>query len=440
VSHGLERVRQAARQRKKERFTALLHHVTVDLLRESFHALKRNAAAGVDGMTWQYFEAGLEENLLRLHTQVQSGAYRALPVRRQYIPKPDGKQRPLGIAALEDKIVQRAVVEVLNAIYEEDFIGFSYGFRPGRSQHDALDALSVAIDRTPVNWILDADIRNFFDGLSQEWLVRFLEHRIGDQRIIRLVRKWLKAGVLEDGELSVSDTGTPQGSVASPLFANVYLHYAFDLWAERWRRKEAKGNVVIVRYADDIVAGFEHEADARHFWDAMRARLEKFELALHPDKTRLLEFGRNAAGRRKRRGLGRPETFTFLGFIFICGRSRRGAFQLHRKTRGDRMRAKLRQLKGEFRRRMHDPIPEQGKWLKQVVQGYFAYHAVPTNFRALSAFRHHVRELWMRTLRRRSQKDRTSWERMTRIADTWLPRPRILHPWPDQRFAVKHPR
>ncbi len=440
MSHGLERVRQAARQRKKERFTALLHHVTVDLLRESFHALKRNAAAGVDGMTWQYFEAGLEENLLRLHTQVQSGAYRALPVRRQYIPKPDGKQRPLGIAALEDKIVQRAVVEVLNAIYEEDFIGFSYGFRPGRSQHDALDALSVAIDRTPVNWILDADIRNFFDGLSQEWLVRFLEHRIGDQRIIRLVRKWLKAGVLEDGELSVSDTGTPQGSVASPLFANVYLHYAFDLWAERWRRKEAKGNVVIVRYADDIVAGFEHEADARHFWDAMRARLEKFELALHPDKTRLLEFGRNAAGRRKRRGLGRPETFTFLGFIFICGRSRRGAFQLHRKTRGDRMRAKLRQLKGEFRRRMHDPIPEQGKWLKQVVQGYFAYHAVPTNFRALSAFRHHVRELWMRTLRRRSQKDRTSWERMTRIADTWLPRPRILHPWPDQRFAVKHPR
>jgi len=440
VSHGLERVRQAARQRKKERFTALLHHVTVNLLRESFHALKRNAAAGVDGMTWQYFEAGLEENLLRLHTQVQSGAYRALPVRRQYIPKPDGKQRPLGIAALEDKIVQRAVVEVLNAIYEEDFIGFSYGFRPGRSQHDALDALSVAIDRTQVNWILDADIRNFFDGLSQEWLVRFLEHRIGDQRIIRLVRKWLKAGVLEDGELSVSETGTPQGSVASPLFANVYLHYTFDLWAERWRRKEAKGNVVIVRYADDIVAGFEHETDARHFWDAMRARLEKFELALHPDKTRLLEFGRNAAGRRKRRGLGRPETFTFLGFIFICGRSRRGAFQLQRKTRGDRMRAKLRQIKGELRRRMHDPIPEQGKWLKQVVQGYFAYHAVPTNFRALSAFRHHVRALWMRTLRRRSQKDRTSWERMTRIADTWLPRPRILHPWPDQRFAVKHPR
>ncbi|WP_368621828.1 group II intron reverse transcriptase/maturase [Paraburkholderia sp. BR13444] len=440
VPQGLERVRQAAWQRKKERFTALLHHVTIDRLRESFHALKRNAAPGVDGMTWRYFEANLEGNLQRPHAQVQSGAYRALPVRRQYIPKPDGKQRPLGIAALEDKIVQRAVVEVLNAIYETDFLGFSYGFRPGRSQHDAMDALSVAIDRTPVNWILDADIRSFFDGLSQEWLVRFLEHRIGDQRIIRLVRKWLKAGVLEDGELSVSETGTPQGSVASPLFANVYLHYVFDLWAHRWRRREAKGNVIITRYADDIVVGFEHEADARRFWEAMQARLEEFALALHPDKTRLLEFGRNAAGRRKRYGLGRPETFTFLGFIFICGRSRRGAFQLQRKTRGDRMRAKLRQIKEELRRRMHDPIPMQGQWLRQVVRGYFAYHAVPTNSRALAAFRSHVTDLWRRTLRRRSQKDALTWERMARIANAWLPRPRILHPWPSERFAVKHPR
>ncbi|MEX3968936.1 group II intron reverse transcriptase/maturase [Paraburkholderia sp. EG286B] len=440
VSHGLERVRQVARQRKKEQFTVLLHHVTVDLLRESFYALKRRAAPGVDGMTWQYFEAGLEENLQRLHAQVQSGAYRALPVRRQYIPKPDGKQRPLGIAALEDKIVQRAVVEVLNAIYEEDFLGFSYGFRPGRSQHDAMDALSVAIDRTRVNWILDADIRNFFDGLSQEWLVRFLEHRIRDQRIIRLVRKWLKAGVLEDRELSVSETGTPQGAVASPLLANVYLHYAFDLWAQRWRRLEAKGNVIISRYADDIVVGFEHETDARRFWDAMRARLEKFELALHPDKTRLLEFGRDAAAQRKRRGLGRPETFTFLGFIFICGRSRRGAFQLQRKSRGDRMRATLRRIKGELRRRRHNSIPEQGKWLKSVVQGYFAYHAVPTNYRAISAFRHHVTRLWLRALRRRSEKDRTSWARLHQVADAFLPHPRILHPWPSQRFAVKHPR
>jgi RNA-directed DNA polymerase len=440
VPQGLERVRQAARQRKKERFTALLHHVTIDRLRESFLALKRNAAPGVDGVTWRYYEAGLEEHLQRLHAQVQSGAYRALPVRRQYIPKPDGKQRPLGIAALEDKIVQRAVVEVLNAIYEEDFLGFSYGFRPGRSQHDALDALATAIIRTPVNWILDADIRSFFDSVSQEWLVRFMEHRIGDQRIIRLVRKWLKAGVLEDGELSVSDTGTPQGAVASPLLANVYLHYVFDLWANRWRRREAKGNVIILRYADDIVVGFEHEADARRFWEAMRLRLEEFSLALHPDKTRLLEFGRYAAVTRKRRGLGKPETFTFLGFIFLCGKSRRGAFQLQRKTRGDRMRTKLREIKEQLRKRMNDPIPEQGKWLRQVVRGYFAYHAVPTNSRALRAFRYHVVDLWRRALRRRSQKDHMTWERIERIANTWLPKPRILHPWPEQRFAVNHPR
>uniref|UniRef100_UPI0035D902AD group II intron reverse transcriptase/maturase n=1 Tax=Burkholderia seminalis TaxID=488731 RepID=UPI0035D902AD len=440
VSPGLDRVRQAARQRKKERFIALLHHVTIDRLRASFFALKRNAAPGVDGLTWRYYEAGLEDHLQRLHAQVHSGAYRALPVRRQYIPKPDGKQRPLGIAALEDKIVQRAVVEVLNAIYEEDFLGFSYGFRPGRSQHDALDALATAITSTPVNWILDADLKSFFDSVSQEWLVRFIEHRIGDQRIIRLVCKWLKAGVLEDGELSVSETGTPQGSVASPLFANVYLHYVFDLWANRWRRREAKGNVIILRYADDVVVGFEHEADARRFWDAMRSRLEEFMLALHPDKTRLLEFGRYAAANRRSRGLGRPETFAFLGFIFICGKSRRGSFQLQRKTRGDRMRAKLRGIKEELRRRMHEPIPIQGKWLGQVVRGYFAYHAVPTNSRALGAFRYHVVDLWRRALRRRSQKDHMTWTRVERIADAWLPQPRILHPWPDRRFAVKHSR
>jgi len=440
VSQGLERVRQAARQRKKERFTALLHHVTVDLLREAFYALKRKAAPGVDGLRWQDYEAGLEDNLRDLHTRVHRGAYRALPVRRRYIPKPGGKQRPLGIAALEDKIVQRAVVEVLNAIYEEDFLGFSYGFRPGRSQHDALDALAVGICNTPVNWILEVDIRSFFDSVSQDWLVRFLEHRIGDQRIIRLVRKWLKAGVLEDGEWSVSDEGTPQGAVASPLLANVYLHYVFDLWAARWRRREARGNVIIVRYADDIVVGFEHEADARRFWEAMRSRFEQFSLALHPDKTRLLEFGRHAAANRMRRGLGKPETFTFLGFIFICGKSRRGAFQLQRKTRRDRMRAKLREIKEQLQRRMHEPIPEQGRWLKQVVSGFFAYHAVPTNSRALSAFRHYVTDRWRRTLRRRSQKDGMTWERIAKIADAWLPQPRILHPWPEQRFAVRHPR
>ncbi len=403
-------------------------------------ALKRKAAPGVDGLTWQDYEAALEDNLQDLHTRVHRGAYRALPVRRRYIPKPGGKQRPLGIAALEDKIVQRAVVAVLNAIYEEDFRGFSYGFRPGRSQHAALDALSVGIGNTPVNWILDADIRSFFDSVSQDWLIRFLEHRIGDKRIIRLVRKWLKAGVLEDGEWSVSDMGTPQGAVVSPLLANVYLHYVFDLWAERWRRREATGNVIMVRYADDILVGFQHEVDARRFWDAMRLRFEQFSLALHPDKTRLLEFGRYAAARRKQRGLGKPETFTFLGFTFICGKSRRGAFQLQRKTRRDRMRAKLREVKEQLRKRRHEPIPEQGRWLKQVVTGFFVYHAVPTNSRALSAFRHHVTGLWLRALRRRSQKDSMTWARLKKIADTWLPQPRILHPWPSQRFAVNHPR
>lgn len=441
VSPGLDRVRHAARQRKTEKFTALLHHVTVDLLRDAFLALKRRAAPGVDGVTWQDYEANLEGNLQDLHAQVHRGTYRAQPVRRRFIPKPGtDKQRPLGIAALEDKIVQRAVVVVLNAIYEEDFLGFSYGFRPGRGQHDALDALSVAICETPVNWILDADIRSFFDGLSQSWLVRFLEHRIGDERVIRLVRKWLKAGVLEDGEWSVSETGTPQGAVASPLLANVYLHYVFDLWAQQWRRREATGNVIFVRYADDLVAGFEHEADARRFWDAMRARLEQFGLALHEDKTRLLEFGRSAAGRRRRLGLGKPETFNFLGFTFICGKSRRGAFLLRRQTRRDRMTAALREVQEQLRRRMHQPIPEQGRWLRAVVTGYFAYHAVPTNGRALGAFHHYVTDIWRRTLRRRSQKTRLTWERMTHLAATWLPTPRILHPWPNQRFAVKHPR
>ena len=440
MSQALDRVRKAARQRKKERFTALFHHINVDTLRTAFYALKRKAAPGVDGMTWQDYEADLEPRLKDLHKRVQRGAYRPQPSRRTYIPKADGKLRPLAIAALEDKIVQGATVMVLNAIYEGDFCGFSYGFRPGRGPHDALDALCVAIDRRKVNWIVDADIQNFFGAVSQEWLVRFLEHRIGDKRIIRLIRKWLKAGILEDGIVTVDDRGTGQGSVISPLLANIYLHYVLDLWAERWRQREATGDMIIVRYADDVIVGFEREDDARRFLDAMRARLEEFALSLHPDKTRLIEFGRFAAADRKQRGLGKPETFTFLGFTFICGKSRRGRFQLQRKTRRDRMRAKLQDIKVELRRRMHWPIPEQGKWLRQVVTGHFAYFAVPTNSRALSAFRHHVTDLWRRTLRRRSQRDGFTWDRIAKLAEDWLPKPRILHPWPDVRFAVKHPR
>jgi group II intron reverse transcriptase/maturase len=440
VTQALDRVRQAARQRKEEKFTSLFHHLSIDLFRESFFALKRDAAPGVDGLTWKEYEADLERNLTDLHSRVQRGAYRALPSRRTYIPKADGRQRPLAVAALEDKIVQKATAAVLNCVYEEQFLGFSYGFRPKRGQHDALDALVVGITDRRVNFIFDADVASFFDSVSKDWLVRFVEHRIGDKRIIRLIRKWLKAGVLEEGVVTNSETGTGQGSVISPLLANIYMHYVFDLWAHRWRRREARGDVVIVRYADDFVVGFEFESDARRFWDALRARLEEFALTLHPDKTRLIEFGRHAADRRARAGLGKPETFTFLGFVFYCGKSRQGKFLVHRKSRRDRMRVKLAEIKKELRERMHQPIPEQGRWLRQVVRGYFAYHAVPTNRATVAAFHRYVTRLWHRTLRRRSQKDRFTWERMARLAGDWLPQPRNFHPWPNVRFAVKHSR
>jgi group II intron reverse transcriptase/maturase len=440
VTQALERIRRTARERKKERFTALLHHINTDLLEAGFFALKEHAAAGVDGLTWRDYEQHLKRNLEDLHARVHRGAYQPLPSRRVYIPKPDGRQRPLAVAALEDKIVQRATVALLNAIYEEDFLGFSYGFRPGRGAHDAMDALVVGIESRKVNYILDADIRSFFDTVSQEWLIRFLEHRIGDKRIIRLIQKWLKAGVLEDGVVNVSAMGTAQGAVISPLLANIYLHYVLDLWAKRWRRHEATGDMIIVRYADDFIVGFEHGNAARRFLDAMRVRLREFALSLHPEKTRLIEFGRFAAENRKRRELGKPETFSFLGFTYICGKTRRGKFQIKRKSRRDRMRAKLQEVKRELRLRMHQPIPEQGKWLKQVIAGYLNYHAVPTNGRALAAFRYHIVDLWKRTLRRRSQKDRTSWARVGRLANDFLPKPRILHPWPQMRFAVRHPR
>jgi RNA-directed DNA polymerase len=440
VSQALDRIRKVARERKKERFTTLFHHINTELLEEAFYELEENAAPGVDRLTWKDYEANLGRNIEDLHDRVQRGAYRALPSRRVYIPKPDGRQRPLAVAALEDKIVQRAVVTLLNAIYEEDFLGISYGFRPGRGTHDALDALCVGIHSKKVSLILDADIRSFFDTVNQEWLIRFAEHRIGDRRIIRLIRKWLQAGVMENGVVTVSEQGTGQGVVISPLLANIYLHYVLDLWAVRWRQREATGDMIIVRYADDFIVGFQHESDARRFLDEMRERLGKFALTLHPEKTRIIEFGRFAAERRQRRGLGRPETFNFLGFTFICGKTRAGKFQIRRKTRRDRMRAKLKMIKEEMWQRMHQPIPDQGKWLWYVVRGYFNFHAVPTNASALHAFRHHVTNLWRRTLRRRSQKHRLTWIRMTQLVDDWLPKPTILHPWPSERFAVTHPR
>jgi group II intron reverse transcriptase/maturase len=356
------------------------------------------------------------------------------------IPKPDGRERPLGITSLEDKIVQRALVEILNIIYEPEFLGFSYGFRPGRNQHDALDALWYGINKTSVNWILDADIRAFFDTVDHEWLMRFVEYRIGDQRVLRLIRKWLKAGVMQDGILTATEVGSPQGSVISPMLSNIYLHYAFDLWAHQWRQRSGCEHMIIVRYADDIVCGFKHERDAKTFLAEFKERMERFVLSLHPEKTRLVEFGRFAAKDRAKRGAGKPETFAFLGFTHICGQDRHGRFLLERRTRRDRMRSKLKAIKLQLRRKMHASIPEQGRWLGRIVRGYFAYHAIPTNTRALSTFRYFVTEAWRRTLDHRSQRAGVTWEMMTRLARQWLPMARISHPWPGDRFTVKHPR
>jgi group II intron reverse transcriptase/maturase len=424
---------------KSDPSTVAAKHVTVDLLRTAYLKLKRDAAPGVDGTTWREYGHDLEAKLVDLHGRVHRGAYRALPSRRKFIQKEDGRERPLGIAALEDKIVQRARGGGAQCDLRARLSWLFIRIRPRRGQHDALDALAVGITYTKVSWIVDADVRSFFDSTSHEWLIRFAEHRIGDPRMIRLIRKWLKAGVMDGAEWTSSDIGSPQGAVVSPTLANIYLHYTFDLWADRWRRHHARGNVVIVRYADDTVAGFEYETDAKRFLADLRERLEKFALSLHPDKTRLIEFGRFAAERRVRRGLGKPETFNFLGFTHICGHSRAGYFLLKRKTRRDRMRVRLRAIKEELRRRMHEPIPEQGRWLGQVLRGYFAYHAVPTNTRSLCAFRHHVTNLWRRSLRRRSQRDRTTWDRAAQLVAAFLPAVRIIHPWPHERFAVNHP-
>ncbi len=441
VSQGLGGVREAARRDKKQKFTALLHHVTVDLLRDSYYALKRQAAPGVDGVTWRQYEEGVEGRLVDLHDRVHRGSYRAQPSRRTYIPKADGRQRPLGIAALEDKIVQQAVVTVLNEIYEEDFLGFSYGFRPGRKQHDALDALAVGLKRKKVNWILDLDVRGFFDNVSHEWLEKFVEHRIADRRIIGLIQKWLKAGVSEEGEWKETKVGTPQGAVASPLLANIYLHYVFDLWVNQWRRKWAQGDMIVVRYADDAVLGFECRKEAEAFLEQLRERMRKFGLELHPEKTRLIEFGRFAEDNRKRRGEGKPDTFDFLGFTHRCGKTRRGGwFKIRRQTIKKRLRSKLQAVRQELRKRWHERIAETGDWLRSVVQGYFNYHAIPGNFRALQTFRREVARAWLEALRRRSQRHRLPWERFRSILDRYLPRPRILHPEPGVRFDARHPR
>ena len=440
AGHGapsaLERVRRKARTDKKARFTALLHHVDVDRLREAYRALNPRAATGVDDLTWEDYGRDLEANLRDLHARVQRGSYRARPTRRAYIPKADGRLRPLGVAALEDKILQRAVVEVLNGIYETDFLGVSYGFRPGRNPHDALDALAFGIDRKKVSWVLDADIRDFFGQLDHDWLMRFLEHRIADRRVLRLIQKWLAAGVIENGRWSKTESGTAQGASASPLLANVYLHYVFDLWAHQWRGRHARGEMIIVRYADDYIVGFERERDARQFLADLRGRLARFSLELAPNKTRLIEFGRFAARDRARRGLGKPETFDFLGFTHCCARTKNGRFMLKRITIAKRMRTKLREVKDELRRRRHHAIPEQGRWLGSVLRGHYAYYAVPGNSDRINRFYNEVTRHWLKSLRRRSQRARLNWTRMRPISARWLPPPTRMHPFPNARFAA----
>ncbi len=437
VQSALGRIRQAAVKDKKVKFTSLMHHIyNLSTMREAYYGLKRDAAPGVDGETWRQYGEKLESNLADLSARLRRGAYRAKPVRRAFITKDDGRPRPLGVTALEDKIAQRATVEVLNGIYETDFLGFSYGYRPGRGQHNALDALYVGLLTRRVNWVLDGDISSFFDGLDHEWLMKFVEHRIVDQRVLRLIRKWLNAGVLEQGQWKCSEEGTPQGGSASPLLANIYLHYVFDLWVQRWRKTKAKGDVIVVRWADDFVVGFEHQSDAEQFHQELAARFAKFKLKLHPEKTRVIEFGRFAAKQRKARGQGKPETFNFLGFTHICSRTRKGKFTVLRRTMSKRKRAKLKEIKMELRQRLHYPVPEVGRWLRLVVAGHNRYYGVPSNLGSLSVFRFHVGRAWYRTLRRRSQKTRLTWERMRRLINLWLPRPMLYHPYPSCRFDV----
>jgi RNA-directed DNA polymerase len=437
LPNAMERIRQAARRDKRMQFTSLWHHVyDVDRLRAAFYGLKHNAAPGVDGQTWHRYGENLEANLMDLSARLGRGGYKAKPVRRSYIPKPDGRQRPPGVTVLEDKIVQRAAAEVLSAVYEVDFLGFSYGFRPGRNPHSALNALYAGIMTRKVSWILDADIRGYFDAIDHDWLMKFIEHRIADKRVQRHIKKWLNAGVLEDGITTYSDEGVPQGGSISPILANVYLHYAFDLWAHRWRQKQARGDVIMVRFCDDFVVGFQYQEDAKRFYKDLVERFRKFNLELHGGKTRIIEFGRFAAENRKRRGEGKPDSFDFLGFTHICGKSRKGKFVVLRHTIGKRMIAKLKALKEELRGRLHWPIPVVGRWLRVVLLGHYRYYGLPGNSRKLESFRYHLTHLWYKVLRRRSQRHTINWERMNRLIARWFPMPRVCHPHPDLSLYV----
>jgi group II intron reverse transcriptase/maturase len=438
VQSVLEAIRKAAKANKKMRFTALLHHVyNIENLREAFHGINRDASPGIDGETWESYEEELEVNLRHLSDRLKQGAYKAKPVKRVFIAKPDGSQRPLGVPALEDKVVQKAMVSVLNAIYETDFLGFSYGFRPGRNPHNALDALYVGLQTKKVSWVLDADIRGFFDAIDHEWLIKFIEHRIGDKRIVHLIQKWLKAGVLEEGKITRSELGTVQGGSISPLLANIYLHYVFDLWTHQWRQQGTRGEVLVVRYCDDFIVTFQYKSDAERYLKELKERFQKFKLELHPEKTRLIEFGRFAIDNCKKRGEGKPKTFNFLGFTHMCGVKKSGTFVVLRQTEKKRLRAKVTAIKLELQRRKHTPLLHQCRWLKSVVTGHFNYYGVPTNLRALNTFRFRVIGFWMKALRDRSQNDHFTWERMYEMSGRWIPWGHITHPYPLVRFGVK---
>ena len=438
VLNELQLIHQRAKSDKKIRFTALMHHIyNIDLLRLSYLEIKRDAAPGVDRVTWEEYGEDLENNLQDLSVRLRHGTYKAKPVRRVYIPKADGKQRPLGVTALEDKIAQRAAVAVLNTIYEADFVGFSYGFRRGRSQHHALDALYVGITTKKVSYIYDADISDFFNKINREWLIKFIEHRIADKRVVRLIQKWLNAGILEEGKIIYNEQGTPQGSSASPVFANVFLHYVYDLWIVQWRKQKARGDVVVVRFADDTVVGFQYKSDAEEFQKELKERLLKFGLELHPEKTKLIEFGRFATENRENRGEGKPGTFTFLGFTHICGKTRNnGKYTVLRHTIKKKMQKKLAEIKEELKNRMHHSVQEVGRWLKAVVTGHYRYYGVPGNYEAMNRFRYWIGQRWKNSLEKRSQKGTITWEKMGKVIDRWLPRPRICHKYPSERMGV----
>lgn len=437
VQRKLELLHQKARGDKKLRFNSIMHHVWNPLvLLRAYQNIKSSASAGVDGQTYDDYGANLNENLAKLSERLRQGGYHAKPVRRVYIPKADGKRRPLGIPVHEDKIVQRAVTMVLNTIYEADFQGFSYGFRPKRSQHQALDALYAGLMTRRVRWILDADIENFFGQVDHDWLIRFMQHRIADSRILRLIVKWLKAGIMVKGILTQAEEGTPQGGSISPLLANIYLHYVMDLWTQQWRTKKAQGELIIVRYADDAVLGFQHNMDCERYLAELKDRLAQFGLSLNLQKTRLLEFGRYAIPNRANRGEGKPETFDFLGFTHICGKTLQGNFTIIRHTIKKRLRTKVLLIKEELRKRMHMRIADTGKWLTRVLAGHYRYYGVSGNLDTMEQFRYQILVRWFSILKRRSQQRTLKWTDMDKIARQWLPRPKVYHDHPLERFGV----